>query len=570
MALLLFTSRTMREKIVIYQVLPRVYGNKNRHLINGGTIQQNGCGKFSSFTSKRLEDIKNIGATHVWFTGVIEHATQTDYSAYGIRQDNHSLVKGKAGSPYAIKDYYDVDPDLAEDVCNRMDEFEALVSRTHRSGLKVIIDFVPNHVARQYHSDSSPKGVEDFGERDDTTKSFSPQNNFYYIENTSFRSPQCGGDGIEYIETPAKATGNDCFSSTPGRFDWYDTVKLNYGVDCQGGGMGHFNPIPDTWQKMYEILLYWCSKGVDGFRCDMSEMVPVEFWHWVIYKVKETYPNILFVAEIYNQLLYKSYVQFGGFDYLYDKVGLYDKLRSVVTGSCPANEITYCWQGLGELSKCMLNFMENHDEQRIASDFFAGDAKKGRAAMLVSALMNVNPGMIYFGQEYGEAGMDNEGYSGVDGRTSIYDYWASKKMRDALFYPNNLTSEEKELKKFYTVLFGKICKREAVSCGEFFDLTYCNMGDYSAYPYDKIYSFLRKKDEELILVVANFDSNSHKVYIKIPTHAFDYMKINEGVYKCRNLLNEEERGTNENVSRECSIRVEAPALYGKVLCFSKQ
>jgi len=560
----------MQEKIVIYQVLPRLYGNKNRRLVKNGSKRQNGCGKFSSFTQKRLEDIKNLGATHIWFTGILEHATQTDYSDYGIKQDDHSLVKGLAGSPYAIKDYYDVDPDLAENVDKRMKEFEALVTRTHRSGLKVMIDFVPNHVARQYNSDSSPEGVEDFGAKDDTTKSFSPQNNFYYIDNSHFQSPQRGAECNEYIETPAKATGNNCFSPTPGKFDWYDTVKLNYGVDYLNGGAKHFNPIPDTWKKMYDILMYWGSKGIDAFRCDMSEMIPVEFWHWAIAKVKEIYPNVLFVAEIYNPSLYKSYIQFGGFDYLYDKVGLYDKLRAVVTGHCPANEITYCWQNLGEVAKNMLNFMENHDEQRIASDFFAGNAQKGKPAMLVSALMNINPIMIYSGQEYGERGMDDEGYSGVDGRTSIYDYWSSKKIRDALFYPQNMTEDDKELKGFYTVLLNKICKNKAVSSGDFFDLTYCNMDDYSRYPFDKIYSFIRKKGKELVLVVANFDTNSHNAYVKIPAHAFDYMKIEEGIYKCKDLLHDDVKATIEHISLDCNIRVEVSALSGLVLRFVKQ
>ncbi len=560
----------MAEKIVIYQVLPRLYGNKNKRLVKGGTKRQNGCGKFASFTQKRLEDIRNLGATHIWFTGILEHATQTDYSKYAIRKDNPSLVKGLAGSPYAIKDYYDVDPDLAENVSKRINEFESLVNRTHRCGLKVMMDFVPNHVARQYYSDSSPKGVENFGEKDDVTKNFSSGNNFYYIENTSFHSPQSEIGNEKYYESPAKATGNDCFSPNPGKFDWYDTVKLNYGVDYIDGGSKHFNPIPNTWEKMYEILIYWSAKGVDAFRCDMSEMVPVEFWHWAISKVKEAYPSVMFVAEIYNPFLYNSYINYGGFDYLYDKVGLYDKLRAVIVGHSPANEITNCWQRLGELQKNMLNFMENHDEQRIASDFFAGNAKCGKPAMIVSALMNVNPVMIYSGQEYGERGMDYEGYSGIDGRTTIYDYWSPLKIRKALFYPQELTEEEKELKEFYTVLLSKVCKNKAVSSGYFFDLTYCNLSDYSKYPFDKLYSFLRKKGKELLLVVANFDGNSRGAYVKIPAHAFDYMNIEEGMYKCKNILDCNANVISEHLVPECSIRVEVPALSGLVLRFVKQ
>ncbi len=559
----------MAEKIVIYQVLPRLFGNKNQRLVRNGTKQQNGCGKFSAFTFKRLEDIKNLGVTHIWFTGILEHATQSDYSKYGITKDNNLLVKGIAGSPYAIKDYYDVDPDLAEKVDNRMKEFELLIARTHRCGLKAIIDFVPNHVARQYHSDCAPEGVGDFGDNDDCTKCFSPQNNFYYIENQSFVSPQNSDAAERYEEYPAKATGNDCFRPNPGNFDWYDTVKLNYGVDYQGGTK-HFSPTPDTWTRMYDILKFWCAKGVDAFRCDMSEMVPVEFWNWAINKIKADYPQVLFIAEIYNPALYDAYVNYGGFDYLYDKMGLYDKLRNVVTGYNPANEITYTWQSAGNLQPHMLNFIENHDEQRVASDFYAGKAEKGKPAMIVAALMNVNPVMIYFGQEYGERGMDAEGYSGVDGRTSIYDYWAPAKMRKALFAPETLEKEDVELKDFYSTLLGKICKNPAIVNGKFFDLTYCNQSNYSQYPADKLYSFLRKEEKELLLIVANFSGCDIKAYVNIPLHAFEYMEIKSGIYNCTNLLtNGKPHTVKEHLVPECPLCVNIPAYSGVVLRFTK-
>lgn len=557
----------MAEKIIIYQVLPRLFGNKKKELISNGTIRQNGCGKFSAFTLKRLGDIRSLGATHIWFTGVLEHATMSDYSNCGITRDNADLVKGLAGSPYAIKDYYDVDPDLADKAVNRMKEFERLVSRAHRSKLKVIIDFVPNHVARKYHSDCAPEGIGDFGDNDDVTKEFSPQNNFYYLEAQRFKSPQQCNNAKEYIEQPAKATGNDCFSASPGKFDWFDTVKLNYGVDYIGGKTNHFSPVPDTWLRMLDILKYWSAKGVDGFRCDMSEMVPVEFWHWAVSNIKRQYPNIIFIAEIYNPWLYESYVNYGGFDYLYDKVGLYDKLRSVITGFSPANEITQTWQCLGDLQPKMLNFIENHDEQRLASDFFAGNAEKGKPAMIVAALMNVNPVMVYFGQEYGERGMDAEGYSGVDGRTSIYDYWAPEKISNALFSPENLSAKDKELRDFYAVLLGNICKDQAISEGKFFDLTYCNQNDYSRYPSDKLYSFIRKKGKSTILAVANFHSKDINAFINIPSHAFDYLNISPGVYNSTNLLCQE-TPIKTMLSPECSVKVSVPAFSGVVLRFT--
>lgn len=553
--------------MVIYQVLPRLFGNRNGNLVKGGTIEQNGCGKFSSFTGDRLKRIRSLGATHVWYTGVLEHATQTDYTAYGIRRDSSAVVKGLAGSPYAIKDYYDVDPDLADKPDARMKEFQALVARTHRAGLKVLIDFVPNHVARQYHSDAAPEGVGDFGDADDKGKAFSPENNFYYILGADFVSPQ--GDG-DYNEFPAKATGNDCFNATPGKFDWYDTVKLNYGVDYLGGGSKHFDPIPNTWQRMLDILKYWCGKGVDGFRCDMSEMVPVEFWHWAIDSVKADFPQTVFVAEIYNPAVYDSYINYGGFDYLYDKVGLYDKLRSVATGRCPASEITYSWQSLGDLQSHMLNFIENHDEQRVASDFFAGDAKKGRAPMIVAALMNTNPVMVYSGQEYGERGMDDEGYSGVDGRTTIYDYWATEKIRTALFDADSLDPAAKDLHDFYARLLGSVCKEKAVATGKFFDLTYCNTSDYVRYPAHKLYSFLRGSGGELLLVVANFSDDAIAAYVNIPGHAFDYMEIAPGAYEATDILAAGGESFAETLVPDCPVRVNVPAQGGVVLKLEKK
>src|SRR5574344_377840 len=316
----------MREKFIIYQILTRAFGNSNLKCVSGGSLNVNGCGKFNDITPQRLQEIKKLQISYIWYTGIIEHSTKTDYSSYGIRKDNPQIVKGKAGSPYAIKDYYDVDPDLAIDVEHRMAEFEALVKRTHKAGLKVIMDFVPNHVARQYHSDAKPEDVEDLGEKDNKALAFSPQNNFYYIPQTKFHGQfdlkGCANE--PYEQYPAKATGNDKFDAAPNINDWYETVKLNYGVDYAHGGYKSFSPIPSTWQKMRDILLFWTGKNIDGFRCDMAEMVPVEFWQWVIPQIKVANPKILFIAEVYNPKLYKTYIETGHFDYLYAKVGLYD------------------------------------------------------------------------------------------------------------------------------------------------------------------------------------------------------------------------------------------------------
>ena len=464
------------EKMVIYQVFTRLFGSNAKKCVNNGLKTDNGCGKMADFTATALESIKNLGATHIWYTGVIEHATKTDYTKYGIAKDHPAVVKGNAGSPYAIKDYYDIDPDLATKVPERMKEFENLVKRTQKAGLKMIIDFVPNHVARQYHSDAKPEGVIDLGETDNQDWAFSTQNNFYYIPNEKF-SPNFSLNDEEmgeYVEMPAKATGNDCFSQWAGQNDWYETVKLNYGIDYQGNGQLAYDPnTPNTWLKMRDILLFWAGKGIDGFRCDMAEMVPCAFWGWAIPQVKEQYPDIIFIAEVYNPNEYRNYIYNGHFEYLYDKVGLYDTLRHVMGGGS-ATSITGAWKNVDDINDHMLNFLENHDEQRIASQFFAGNAEKGKPALLVSALMRSNPMMIYFGQELGEKGMDEEGFSGKDGRTTIFDYWTVDLIRrwrnGGKFDGALLSKEEKDLQSYYTKVLNICNKEKAISEGSFFDI----------------------------------------------------------------------------------------------------
>lgn len=557
------------EKMIIYQVFTRLFGNIGVRNANNGSIECNGCGKMADFTSKALAEIKKLGATHIWYTGIIAHASQTDYSAHGIPKNHPSIVKGKAGSPYAIRDYYDVDPDLAVNVDRRMEEFEELVKRTHDNGLKVIMDFVPNHVAREYHSIARPARVKDLGAKDDTSKAFDPNNNFYYIPGQKLQGEvdlydlQAG----EYVEEPAKATGNNRFDAYPNKNDWYETVKLNYGVDFIGNTGCHFDPVPDTWKKMKDIVMFWASKGIDGLRCDMAEMVPCEFWGWMIPQVKKRYPKLIFIAEVYNPNEYRNYIYNGHFDYLYDKVGLYDTLRAITCGYASATAITGCWQSVNDIQDKMLNFLENHDEQRIASDFFAGDARKALPALLVSACMNTNPMMIYFGQELGEPGMDSEGFSGRDGRTTIFDYWSVDTIRrwnnHKRFNTHLLTPKEKELREYYKTVLNLCNSDEALSQGQFFDLMYVNQGGWQMNEHRQ-YAFLRKSDKEVVLVVVNFEDIPIRVSVNIPQHAFDFLKM-PCMPKCeaKDLLT----GKNEKVSftAEKPTTLDLPARGGKML-----
>ena len=541
----------------------------------------------NDFDEKTLNHIKEMGVTHVWYTGIIRHASQTDYSSYGIPTQHVEVVKGKAGSPYAITDYYDIDPDLAVDVDKRMEEFEALIQRTHKAGLKVIMDFVPNHVAREYHSVCKPKGVKDLGELDDTTKHFDPQNNFYYLwekpldltnvapastQNYELSEksinpqpilPPLGGirgglGGSPYTEKPAKATGNDQFSNHPNQNDWYETVKLNYGIDyCDAGGRSeHFYPIPDTWHKMTDILLFWARKGIDGFRCDMAEMVPAAFWHWATDKVKFAYPDIKFIGEVYNPAEYRNYIH-AGFDWLYDKVGMYDCIRDVICGRRRTGDITYKWQETDDIREHMLYFLENHDEQRIASDFFAGEGIKAVPGLIVSVLMQTNPFMLYAGEEFGERGMDKEGFSGKDGRTTIFDYWCVDSIRRGFFDRKQMTAEAKQLEGLYKYVLNLANAEKALREGDFFDLMYMNQ-----HIADKQYAFMRQADHENMLIIVNFAGEPVTCDIVIPQHAIDYFGIQKRDYEVLDLLSNERFQTG--VYGEHAIKIDIAPYAARI------
>jgi glycosidase len=556
-------------KLIIYQVFPRLFGNRKKAPKKNGSIEENGVGKFSAFTPRTLSEIRKNGFTHIWYTGIIEHATQTDYTAYGIVKDHNAVVKGKAGSPYAIKDYYDVNPDLADNVPKRMKEFEALVCRTHDAGLKVIIDFVPNHVARQYHSDAKPLTVQDLGEQDNVFKRFDPNNNFYYLPGQTlvlhFGAEQ---EDFEYSEFPARATGNDCFNPFPGCNDWYETIKLNYGIDYLHGRKNCFDPVPDTWLKMLDILRFWTAKGVDGFRCDMAEMAPVEFWNWTIPKVKES-RDVCFIAEVYNPALYREYIRTGHFDYLYDKVGLYDTLRDVICGRKGANEITKRWQAVEDIRPHMLAFLENHDEPRIASAFFAGYSHAGLPGMIVAATLGVNPVMVYSGQELGEQGMDEEGFSGRDGRTTIFDYWSLECLQnwlnDESFDGSLLTGEQKSLYQSYANLLNIAGSEPAIRRGEFFDLMYVNAHNLF-FDRQHQYAFLRKYRGDVVLVAVNFEHTAQTVRIRIPPEAFATLRItdNQAAVLTDLFTGKQTIGT---LTAACPFEVHIPAHSGRLLRF---
>ncbi len=541
-------------KHIIYQIIPRLFANFNETRKYNGTKAENGCGKMADINDKALKSIADLGATHVWYTGIIRHAT--------AELNSPAITKGLAGSPYAITDYYDVNPDLAVNEDKRMEEFEQLVARTHAVGLDVLIDFVPNHVAREYHSTHKPKGIEDLGEGDHPEWAFSPLNNFYYLPGQPLTMDI---DLKGYQEYPAKVTGNDCFSSHPSNTDWYETVKLNYGVFYQGGGEKQFFPIPSTWKKMVDILLFWASKKINGVRVDMAEMVPVEFFQWAIDKVKKKYPEFIFIGECYDPSRYDAYLK-AGFDYLYDKVGMYDYLRGVTSKNWPVEGITAQWmQHSGERLNHMLYFLENHDEQRIASGFFCGDGTCAEPAMIVAATLNQCAVMVYMGQELGERGMDMEGFSGIDGRTTIFDYWGIKSIQawtnKGQYDGANLSEEQRDLRLFYQRLLTIARDNKAVQKGLMYDITYAQGEGFNKH---EQYAFIRHWEDETLLVIINFHDREQHMRVRIPNDAFVYLGIDE-IKSCQatDLLRGEQWSVPFNTSD--AIELTLPAWRGVIL-----
>lgn len=570
-AILLFSFSCVRQKeaipnlpamkvsdnrVIIYQIMVRLFGNKHTNNKRFGTLAENGCGKMNDISDAALQGIKELGATHVWYTGIIEHASCTAYPDFGISGDDPDVVKGVAGSPYSIRDYYDVHPDLAVNVPNRLKEFEQLIERTHRHGLKVIIDFVPNHVARSYRSDAKPRNVRDLGQDDKRNVAFSPSNNFYYLPGEQFIPPKSqfelpGMDG-KFDEFPAKVTANDVFSPKPSLHDWYEAVKLNYGVDLQNSGKKHFDPIPDTWVKMRDILFYWTDKGVDGFRCDVAWMVPLEFWNWVIPQVKSRNPDILFIAEIYQPELYRDFLKIARFDLLYDKVQLYDTLRLLIEGKSAGVAIADIQASLSDINQHLLHFMENHDEQRIASQYFAGNPWKGIPAMVVSATLDNGALLVYFGQEVGEPADGDPGFQTFEkkGVTTKMDYWGvpehQKWVNGGAFDGGGLSDDQKELRSVYAKLLHLSRTSSAILNGKHADLTAHNFSKKNIS--DRIVAYLRHNKDEKLLVIAGFNVFPQRVVIELPEELQGIINPEHKPLHLTDLMGETEADMNPSLN----------------------
>ncbi|MBZ9613549.1 alpha-amylase family protein [Rheinheimera maricola] len=557
-------------KVVLYQVFTRLFGNTNTSNTPWGTLEQNGVGKFADFTPQALSAIKAMGVSHIWYTGVPHHALVRDYTAYGISHDDPDVIKGRAGSPYAVKDYYNVNPDLATDPANRLAEFEALIARTHQHDMKVLIDIVPNHVARQYQSLANPTGVSDFGANDDTSVEYARDNNFYYVPGSAFAVPAwpdsykvLGGDTHPaadgtFAENPAKWTGNGSRATQPAFDDWYETVKINYGVKPDGSydfaslpsdyadkdWRAHYafwqdKEVPDSWLKFRDITQYWLAKGVDGFRYDMAEMVPVEFWSYLNSHIKQTNPNAFLLAEVYQPHLYRDYIRLGKMDYLYDKVEFYDNLKLVMQGKGPTSALVETQQRMADIEHHMLHFLENHDEQRIAAPEFAGDARKGKPAMVVSATISTSPTMLYFGQDVGEPGDGDAGF-GKASRTTIFDYWGvpqhQKWMNNGKFDGAALDSESLALHHYYKKLLSFTANAPALM-GDYVELHSVNLAAGTSYSEQQL-AFARYNEQQKLIIASHFNSDSSVSFaLTLPAELISQWQLADGQYPLSDKLN---------------------------------
>lgn len=547
---------------VIYQLFVRHFSNHIRGGQPWGTREQNGCGTFNGINDRALEALARMGVTHVWLTGVIRHATQTPHP--GLPADPACIVKGIAGSPYAVTDYYDVDPDLAENPAERMTEFRNLLLRCRRWGMVPMIDFIPNHVSRNYHSRH-----DHLGSMDNKHVFFSRDNAFYYLEPQGGDTSMSLPDG-EFVPERGcgRVTGNNAATWQPSVYDWYETVKLNYGSDYRHGShaadalpgiMAPASYLPRTWHEMNRILEFWQGVGVGGFRCDMAHLVPLPFWRWVIAESRLRDEGVFFMAEAYNDHMklcsgdVLPALLSVGFNGVYDSSS-YQAVRTMYEGGAWANDLDKYQNPDSPMARGGVRYIENHDEPRIAAPAAWGGVGQRvmPAAMVAQYASTCGPVLIYNGQETAERADGPSGFGGDNGRTSIFDYTSLPRFQDwtnnGAFDGSLLTAELKALRRFTAQLL-PLLQHPALSCGSFYGLNWVNRDNpnFGRLPGEntsghRLYAFLRhhRKSKSTVLVVCNFDPTQELCAgIRIPRHAQEWASMKENLHIFEDLLNPE-------------------------------
>ena len=514
------TWKNANKRAVIYQLAVRYFGNSqgvNKHY---GKIEENGVGKFADIDRVALEHLRGMGVTHIWLTGVLRQATNTDYSAFGLPPDDPKILKGRAGSFFAVKDYFDVCPDYAIDVTKRREEFKDLVARIRAAGLKVLTDIVPNHVSRAY--DSTIKPELNFGASDDQSKFFDLQNNFFYIQSNDplvlptawAPMPEPSPASVPYTQedgTPGRrvrVTGEGSITTQPDATSWYETLKLNYGynIELEEFAFDAASP-PATWKRMDQIIEYWQQEmGVDGFRCDMPYFVPVGFWHWVIARAKARRPDTYFLAEAYKD---QFELMDAGFDAVYG-FDVYNRLKGIYAGyNSPSDLDQFLGAINDECRACYLYYLENHDESRVAAPISKGgfdSMQAGKHLGPLAFLLGPGPVLIHNGQTVGEKGGGNAGFEGDGGRTTFFDYWRVPALADwvngGLFDGAFLSVEQKNLHEYYRRLL-HLVQHPLAAARSYYGLTYLNPNFF-------VFARYETGGGKLLLVVTNWSVNSQE------------------------------------------------------------
>ena len=413
-------------KQIIYQALPRLWGK----------------GHFSDWTGKAFSYLKALGVDYLWLTGVPRHESGTPFT------------KGCPGSPYAIIDWYDVNPYLADNEDKRMHEFELLIKRAHLAGIKIMIDYIPNHVGRSYAGDLP------------------------------------------------------CFDHCDG--DWTDTRKVNWND-------------PSTVDKMVDILCFWANKGIDGFRCDMVELVSAEALGEVVRRTRSAFPGLVFVAETYIKENYRRYLSTSSIDILYDKSGSYDILRAISNGNCSATALTSNWQWQAEIQGAMLNFLENHDEQRLASRFWNNGRRYPWAELAFSVLFNEASFMLYYGQEWMDDAAETD-----NGRTSIYDFTSPSGVRRAAHFARTgkaiklndaADTDSLDCYRRYLELM-QTAASPLMRQGSNWDL--CYLQNDCKWNRDNMFAFARYDGHGAAVVICNFSDSDTELSVRLPEELLKY------------------------------------------------
>ena len=551
-------------RTVIYQLFVRHFSNFRRGGIPNGTRAQNGCGTFAGVNDAALEQLAQMGITHLWLTGVLRHATQTAHP--GFPAHPACVVKGIAGSPYAVVDYFDVDPDLAEKPQQRMEEFRALLERVRRFGMVPVLDFVPNHVSRCYASPGHSELEPGMWDRKDVF--FARDNAFYYLD------PPPDGDRrvvlpqgeFEAERGCGRVTGNNAATWRPSVFDWYETVKLNYGCDYRHGAaeaeslpgvLSDIDAVPRTWRILDHVLAWWQELGAGGFRCDMAHMIPLPFWRWEIARARLRDEAVFFMAEAYDdpmKLMPGNPLQDllnAGFNGVYDAPA-YRALRDLYEGGAWANDLDAFHRPENPLFTGGVRFVENHDEPRLASPLFWGGcgASVARAVMVAQYTTSCGPALFYNGQETLERAEGPGGFGGDNGRTSIFDYTSLPRLQrwtcDGKYDGSELNAGEKEYRAYCADLL-RLLQHPALAAGTFYGLNWSNHAtpNYGSDGAEttsghRLYAFLRHNAQarRTLLIVCNFSPvQAADTTVHIPRNACEWARKTAPNFLFTDLLN---------------------------------